>query len=138
MKNETENTKERELRKSRNYFELEGNISSLDDIRTNANGKVSLRFDLAQNIREGESQFIPIIIKGAIVDTYGKVVEKGDWIKVKGRINAYTKTTNKGKDNEHQTKVVEVLGFEIENLRDKTIYKSDGQVVNNKEKEMEK
>ena len=43
------NNNEKEMRNSRNSFELEGNVANINDIYTNQNGKKILRFDLAQN-----------------------------------------------------------------------------------------
>ena len=44
------NEKEREVRNSKNSFELEGNVANINNIYTNQNGKKMLRFDLAQII----------------------------------------------------------------------------------------
>ena len=85
---------EREMKNSINKFELEGNVGNIRDIYTNKNGKSSLRFDLGQN-NNGNTQFVPIVIKGALVDTYGKEIEKGNWISVKGRISAFSKDVEK-------------------------------------------
>ena len=57
------NEVEKELRNSRNSFELEGNVANISDVYVNKNGKQMLRFDLAQN-NNGNTQFIPI--KGRI------------------------------------------------------------------------
>jgi len=81
---------EKEQRNSINNFELEGNVGSINDIYKSQNGKLSLRFDLCQN-NKGNTQFIPIVIKGDLVNTYGEIIQKGDWISVKGRIISYQK-----------------------------------------------
>ena len=57
------NEVEREVRNSKNTFELEGNVANINDIYENQNGKKSLRFDLAQN-NNGSTQFVPIVLKG--------------------------------------------------------------------------
>ena len=51
------NEKEREVRNSKNSFELEGNVANINNIYTNQNGKKMLRFDLAQN-NNGNAQYV--------------------------------------------------------------------------------
>ena len=129
---------EREMKNSINKFELEGNVGNIRDIYTNKNGKSSLRFDLGQN-NNGNTQFVPIVIKGALVDTYGKEIEKGNWISVKGRISAFSKDVEKdGKT--FKEKSVEILGFEITDRTNNKIYTSDGQIqdILNSKDEMER
>lgn len=129
---------EKEIKKSTNKFELEGNIGNIRDIYTNKNGKLSLRFDLGQN-NNGNTQFVPIVIKGALVDTYGKEIEKGNWISVKGRISTFSKDVEKdGKTFKEKT--VEILGFEITDRTNNKIYTSDGQIqdISNSKEEMER
>ncbi|MBO5375535.1 MAG: single-stranded DNA-binding protein [Bacilli bacterium] len=129
---------EREMKNSINKFELEGNVGNIRDIYTNKNGKSSLRFDLGQN-NNGNTQFVPIVIKGALVDTYGKEIEKGNWISVKGRISAFSKDVEKdGKT--FKEKSVEILGFEITDRTNNKIYTSDGQIqdISNSKDEMER
>ena len=129
---------EREMKNSINKFELEGNVGNIRDIYTNKNGKSSLRFDLGQN-NNGNTQFVPIVIKGALVDTYGKEIEKGNWISVKGRISAFSKDVEKdGKT--FKEKSVEILGFEITDRKNNKIYTSDGQIqdISNSKDEMER
>ena len=129
---------ERQMKKSINKFELEGNVGNIRDIYTNKNGKSSLRFDLGQN-NNGNTQFVPIVIKGALVDTYGKEIEKGNWISVKGRISAFSKDVEKdGKT--FKEKSVEILGFEITDRTNNKIYTSDGQIqdISNSKDEMER
>lgn len=129
---------EREMKNSINKFELEGNVGNIRDIYTNKNGKSSLRFDLGQN-NNGNTQFVPIVIKGALVDTYGKEIEKGNWISVKGRISAFSKDVEKdGKT--FKEKSVEILGFEITDRTNNKIYTSDGQTqdISNSKDEMER
>lgn len=129
---------EREMKNSINKFELEGNVGNIRDIYTNKNGKSSLRFDLGQN-NNGNTQFVPIVIKGALVDTYGKEIEKGNWISVKGRISAFSKDAEKdGKT--FKEKSVEILGFEITDRTNNKIYTSDGQIqdISNSKDEMER
>ena len=132
------NEVERETRNSRNKFELEGNIANISDVYENQNGKKTLRFDLGQN-NNGNTQFVPIVIKGALVDTYGKEIEKGNWISVKGRISAFSKDVEKdGKT--FKEKSVEILGFEITDRTNNKIYTSDGQIqdISNSKDEMER
>ena len=129
---------EREMKNSINKFELEGNVGNIRDIYTNKNGKSSLRFDLGQN-NNGNTQFVPIVIKGALFDTYGKELEKGNWISVKGRISAFSKDVEKdGKT--FKEKSVEILGFEITDRTNNKIYTSDGQIqdISNSKDEMER
>ena len=57
------NEVEREVRNSKNTFELEGNVANINDVYENQNGKKSLRFDLAQN-NNGNTQFVPCIKRG--------------------------------------------------------------------------
>lgn len=117
---------EKEVRNSTNKFELEGNIATIRDIYTNNNGKKSLRFDLAQNTN-GNTQFVPIVLKGELVNTYANDMSKGNWISVKGRINTYQKDIQRdGKT--FKDKVVEIIGFEITDRTLNKVYSSDGQV----------
>jgi len=117
---------EKEVRNSTNKFELEGNIATIRDIYTNSNGKKSLRFDLAQNTN-GNTQFVPIVLKGELVNTYASDMSKGNWISVKGRINTYQK--DKERDGKtFKDKVVEIIGFEITDRTLNKVYSSDGQV----------
>ena len=120
------NEVEREVRNSKNTFELEGNVANINDIYINKNGKKSLRFDLAQN-NNGEAQFLPIVLKGELVNTYGIEIQKGDWISVKGRINTYSKDIERdGKT--YKDKAIDILGFEITDRKNNKVYTSDGQV----------
>lgn len=132
------NEVEREVRNSKNTFELEGNVANINDIYINQNGKKSLRFDLAQN-NNGEAQFLPIVLKGELVNTYGSEIQKGDWISVKGRINTYSKDIERdGKT--YKDKAIDILGFEITDRKNNKVYTSDGQVhelTSNKETETE-
>ena len=57
------NELEREVRNSRNKFELEGNSANISDVSENQNGKKTLRFDLGQN-NNGNTQFVPIVLRG--------------------------------------------------------------------------
>lgn len=132
------NEVEREQRNSTNKFELEGNVGNIGDVFTNKNGKQTLRFDLGQN-NNGNTQFVPIVLKGELVNSYGNEMQKGDWISVKGRISSYTKDVEKdGKT--YKDKVVEILGFEITDRKNNKVYSSDGQVqdLENKNEEMER
>lgn len=132
------NEVEREVRNSKNTFELEGNVANINEIYTNQNGKKSLRFDLAQN-NNGEAQFLPIVLKGELVNTYGSEIQKGDWISVKGRINTYSKDIERdGKT--YKDKAIDILGFEITDRKNNKVYTSDGQVqelTSNKENDTE-
>lgn len=131
------NEVEREVRKSKNSFELEGNVANISDIYTNQNGKKILRFDLAQN-NNGNTQFVPIILRGELVNSYGNEIKKGDWISVKGRISTYQKDVEKN-GKTYKDKAIDILGFEINDRKENKIYTSDGQVKEiNKNDEMER
>ena len=127
---------EMEQRNSKNKFELEGNVANISDIYTNTKGKKSLRFDLGQNNKDN-TQFIPIVLKGKLVESYGEKIQKGDWITIKGRISTYMKSIEKDA-NSFNRKVIEILGFEIEDHNKKVIYKSDGSVIDKKNEKEEK
>lgn len=127
---------EKELRNSVNKFELEGNIGSVRDVYENQNGKKTLRFDIAQN-NNGNTQFVPIVIKGELVNAYADEIEKGNWITVKGIITTYPKEIEKN-GKTYKDKAIEILGFEIIDRTNNKIYLSDGQVKeisNNKEEQ---
>lgn len=129
---------ENEVRNSTNRFELEGNVGSIRDVYTSKNGKQTLRFDLGQN-NNGNTQFVPIAIKGELVNSYGNEIQKGDWITIKGRISSYIKDIERdGKT--FKDKVVEILGFEITDRTNNKIYSSDGEVheITVKQEEMER
>lgn len=120
------NEVEKNVRNSINKFELEGNVGNIGDVYVNKNGKQILRFDLGQN-NNGNSQFVPIVLRGDLVNSYGKEMQKGDWISVKGRISSYNKDVEKdGKT--YKDKVVEILGFEITDRKNNKVYSADGQV----------
>ena len=121
-----------ETRNSINRFELEGNVASVGDIYTNKKGKVSLRFELGQNNKDN-SQFVPIIIKGELVNSYGKEIQVGDWISVKGRILSYPKRIEK-EVREYNNKTVDILGFEIKDITNQKIYKQNGNIEDIKNK----
>ena len=117
---------EKERRNAINKFELEGNVANINDIYVNPRGKKSLRFDLGQN-NNGNTQYVPIVIKGDLVDTYGNDILKGDWLTIKGRISTYVKEVERN-GNTYKNKVIEILGFEITNKDTNKVYTSDGQV----------
>ncbi len=120
------NEVEREVRNSKNTFELEGNVANINDVYENQNGKKSLRFDLAQN-NNGNTQFVPIVLRGELVNSYGNEIQKGDWISVKGRISTYSKDIERdGKT--YKDKAIDILGFEIIDRKNNKVYTSDGQV----------
>ena len=120
------NEVEREVRNSKNTFELEGNVANINDVYENQNGKKSLRFDLAQN-NNGNTQFVPIVLRGELVNSYGNEIQKGDWISVKGRISTYSKDIEiDGKT--YKDKAIDILGFEITDRKNNKVYTSDGQV----------
>ena len=120
------NEVEREVRNSKNTFELEGNVANINDVYENQNGKKSLRFDLAQN-NNGNTQFVPIVLRGKLVNSYGNEIQKGDWISVKGRISTYSKDIERdGKT--YKDKAIDILGFEITDRKNNKVYTSDGQV----------
>ena len=120
------NNNEKEMRNSRNSFELEGNVANINDIYTNQNGKKILRFDLAQN-NNGNTQYVPIILRGDLVNSYGNEIQKGDWISVKGRISTYQKDFVKdGKT--YKDKAIDILGFEVTDRKNNKVYTSDGQI----------
>ena len=132
------NEVEREVRNSKNTFELEGNVANINDVYVNQNGKKSLRFDLAQN-NNGDTQFVPIVLRGELVNSYGNEIQKGDWISVKGRIATYSKDIERdGKT--YKDKAIDILGFEITDRKNNKVYTSDGQVqelTSNKENDTE-
>lgn len=133
------NEVEKEVRNSKNSFELEGNVANISDIYTNQNGKKILRFDLGQNNNEN-TQFVPIILRGELVNSYGNEIKKGDWISVKGRISTYTKDVEKN-GKTYKDKAIDILGFEITDRKENKVYTSDGQVkeiTNNQDTEMER
>ena len=120
------NNNEKEMRNSRNSFELEGNVANINDIYTNQNGKKILRFDLAQN-NNGNTQYVPIILRGDLVNSYGNEIQKGDWISVKCRISTYQKDVVKdGKT--YKDKAIDILGFEVTDRKNNKVYTSDGQI----------
>ena len=120
------NEVEREVRNSKNTFELEGNVANINDVYENQNGKKSLRFDLAQN-NNGNTQFVPIVLRGELVNSYGNEIQKGDWISVKGRIATYSKDIERdGKT--YKDKQIDIIGFEITDKKNDKVYTSDGQV----------
>ena len=125
MNNEIEK-EERIVRNSRNKFELEGNVANINEIYTNQNGKQILRFDLAQN-NNGNTQFVPIVLRGELVNSYSKEIQKGDWISVKGRISTYLKDTEKD-GMTFKEKAIDILGFEITNRINDKVYTSDGKI----------
>ena len=87
---------------------------------------------MGQN-NNGNTQFVPIVLRGDLVDSYGKEMQKGDWISVKGRISTYTKDVEKdGKT--YKDKAIDILGFEITDRKNNKVYTSDGQVQDIKDK----
>lgn len=129
---------EKETRNSVNRFELEGNIGSVRDVYENQNGKKTLRFDIAQN-NNGNTQFVPIVIKGELVNAYGEEIEKGNWVTVKGIITTYPKEIEKN-GKTYKDKAIEILGFEITDRTNNKIYLADGQVkeISNTKDEQER
>ena len=129
---------EKEVRNSVNKFELEGNIGSIRDVYENQNGKKTLRFDIAQN-NNGNAQFVPILIKGELVNAYADEIEKGNWITVKGIITTYPKEIEKN-GKTYKDKAIEILGFEIIDRTNNKIYSADGQVqeISNNKDEQER
>ena len=117
---------EKNNRNSINKFELEGNVGNVSEVYMNKNGKQILRFDLGQN-NNGNTQFVPIVLRGELVNTYGKEMKKGDWVSIKGRISAYNKDVEKD-SKIYKDKVVEILGFEITDRKNNKVYSADGQV----------
>ena len=115
-----------EKRNSRNSFELEGNVANISDVYVNKNGKQMLRFDLAQN-NNGNTQFVPILLRGELINSYGKKIQKGDWISVKGRITTYLKDVERD-GKKYKDKAIDILGFEITDKRYNKVYSADGQV----------
>ena len=130
---------EKEQRNSTNRFELEGNVGNIGDVYTNKNNKKTLRFDLGQN-NNGNSQFVPIVLRGELVNTYGSDIEKGNWITVKGRISSYSKDVEKN-GKTYKEKAVEILGFEIIDRTNNKVYSADGtvkEISNSKDEEQER
>ena len=126
------NNEERNVRNSVNKCELEGNVGNIGNVYGNKNGKQILRVELGQN-NNGNVQFVPIVLRGELVNSYGKEMQKGDWLSVKGRISSYTKDVEKD-DKTYKDKVVEILGFEITDRKNNKVYTSDGQVQELKDK----
>ena len=120
------NENEREVRNSKNTFELEGNVANMSNIYENQNGKKSLRFDLSQN-NNGNTQYVPIVLRGELVNSYGNEIKKGDWISVKGRISTYQKDVERD-GRTYKDKVIDILGFEITDKKNNKIYTSDDHV----------
>lgn len=120
------NNIEKEIKNSKNSFELEGNVANISDIYINQNGKKTLRFDLAQN-NNGSTQFVPIVLKGELINSYGDKIQKGDWISVKGKIVTYQKEAERN-EKIYKEKVVDILGFEITDKKYNKVYSADGQV----------
>lgn len=110
----------------KNKFELEGNVSNVQNVYVNKNGKKILRFDLAQKSGEN-TQFIPIVLKGDLVNSYGEEIQKGDWISVKGIISTYSKNVERdGKT--YKDKAIDILAFEIIDKKNNKLYLSNGQI----------
>ena len=132
MNNENEN------RNSRNRIELEGNVANISDIQFNKNGKKTLRFDLGQN-NNGSTQFVPIILRGNIVDSYNQDIKKGNWIFARGRVSTYQRDVTR--DNRvFKDKVIEIIVFEIEDRTNNKLYTADGNVqeLTSKNNDMER
>ena len=132
MNNENEN------RNSRNRIELEGNVANISDIQFNKNGKKTLRFDLGQN-NNGSTQFVPIILRGNIVDSYNQDIKKGNWIFARGRVSTYQRDVMR--DNRvFKDKVIEIIVFEIEDRTNNKLYTADGNVqeLTSKNNDMER
>lgn len=122
----------KEVKNSKNRFELDGNVANISNVYTNQNGKKILRFDLAQN-NNGNTQYVPIVLRGELVNSYGNEIQKGDWISVKGRISTYQKDVERdGKT--YKDKAIDILGFEITNRKNNKVYTSDGDIRDLEEK----
>lgn len=122
----------KEVKNSKNRFELDGNVANISNVYTNQNGKKILRFDLAQN-NNGNTQYVPIVLRGELVNSYGKEIQKGDWISVKGRISTYQKDVERdGKT--YKDKAIDILGFEITDRKNNKIYTFDGDIKDLEEK----
>lgn len=117
---------------SKNRFELDGNVANIQDVYIGKNGKKILRFDLAQNSGEN-AQFIPIVIKGDLVESYAANIKKGDWINIKGIISTYQKEVCKDGIT-YKDKMIDILAFEIFDRKENKIYTSDGQIKEIKNK----
>ena len=103
---------EKKVMKNReNYTEQSGNVSSISEPYTNKNGKTSLKFDLARDVN-GEKQYVPIILKGEMYETYGQVIQKGDWLDIKGKLNMYNKTFEED-GKQKSIKTCEIFAFDI-------------------------
>ncbi|HIS11951.1 MAG TPA: single-stranded DNA-binding protein [Candidatus Onthocola stercoravium] len=122
----------KEVKNSKNRFELDGNVANISNVYTNQNGKKILRFDLAQN-NNGNTQYVPIVLRGELVNSYGNEIQKGDWISVKGRISTYQKDVERdGKT--YKDKAIDILGFEITDRKNNKVYTSDGDIRDLEEK----
>ena len=129
-KNMNKDNEEKEVRASKNRVDFEGNVANISAFFTNKNDTTSRRFDLAQNEKDGSSQFLPVILRGGLVDTYGEEIQKGDWLNIKGRLSTYTheRDVNGTKVNE---KVFEIVAYEITDKNKNMTYKIDGEVLDN-------
>lgn len=127
-----------EKRNSVNKFELEGNIGSVREVYESKNGKKILRFDIAQN-NNGNTQFVPILVKGELVNSYAEEIKKGNWVTVKGIITTYSKEVEKN-GKTYKDKTIEILGFEVIDRTNNKIYSADGQVkeISNNKDEQER
>lgn len=122
----------KEVKNSKNRFELDGNVANISNVYTNQNGKKILRFDSAQN-NNGNTQYVPIVLRGELVNSYGNEIQKGDWISVKGRISTYQKDVERdGKT--YKDKAIDILGFEITDRKNNKVYTSDGDIRDLEEK----
>ena len=122
----------KEVKNSKNRFELDGNVANISNVYTNQNGKKILRFDLAQN-NNGYTLYVPIVLRGELVNSYGNEIQKGDWISVKGRISTYQKDVERdGKT--YKDKAIDILGFEITDRKNNKVYTSDGDIRDLEEK----
>ena len=122
----------KEVKNSKNRFELDGNVANISNVYTNQNGKKILRFDLAQN-NNGNTQYVPIVLRGELVNSYGNEIQKGDWTSVKGRISTYQKDVERdGKT--YKDKAIDILGFEITDRKNNKVYTSDGDIRDLEEK----
>ena len=87
---------------------------------------------MAQN-NNGNTQYVPIVLRGELVNSYGNEIQKGDWISVKGRISTYQKDVERdGKT--YKDKAIDILGFEITDRKNNKVYTSDGDIRDLEEK----
>lgn len=76
----------------KNSVEITGNISSISDIRTKANGKQYMYINIAQNSRDGKASFYPIYLDGVMLEKFKEQdLKVGNRITTTGKLESYQK-----------------------------------------------